>query len=120
VRQLLGLLEAGDSVALTADLSSNPRIAELGAVALAKHSGRPIFALGAASSRRLVVPWRWDQPVLNLPFSRIAFAVEGPVHVEVTANRRRLEEVRRHLESLLHAAQGRAQILADGGSGPIG
>ena len=50
-----------------------------GVIALARRSGRPVWAMATASSRRKIFERVWDKMQMNYPFSRIAFAVEGPL-----------------------------------------
>ncbi len=59
-RQMLDTLEAGDSVALTADVPKIARRAGRGIVMLARQSGRPIFPIALATSRRYVLR-NWDK-----------------------------------------------------------
>ena len=55
---------------MTADVPKVARIAGLGVVKLAQHSGRPIYAVAMASSRRIELD-NWDRSAINLPFSRM-------------------------------------------------
>src|SRR4030095_12874659 len=103
-RALLDTLEAGDSVALTADVPKIARIAGRGIVMLARESGRPIFPIALptrrrhaldnvlrapdsgcpifpiapATSRRYVLD-NWDKTTINLPFSRGGAVCGDPV-----------------------------------------
>src|SRR5690606_29681580 len=57
------------------------RNVSLGMIALARRTGRPVFAIATASSRRKVLERMWDKMQLNFPFSTIAFACEGPLYM---------------------------------------
>ena len=65
----LTALKEGYNVAMTADVPKVARVAGLGVVKLAQHSGRPIYPVAMASSRRIELD-NWDRSAINLPFSR--------------------------------------------------
>ena len=67
---LLRLLRRGETVVLTADVPKVARVAGLGVVTLAKHSGCPIVPVGLATSRRVRLS-NWDRTCINLPFGRM-------------------------------------------------
>lgn len=78
-RAMLKALKAGTTLFATADIPPIPgRQVSLGMITLARRSGRPVFAIATASSRRRILPV-WDQMQFNYPFSRIAFCAEGPL-----------------------------------------
>ena len=112
-RQMLDTLQAGESVALTADVPRIARRAGRGIVMLARESGRPIFPIAIASSRRYVLD-NWDKTTINLPFSRGAAVCGEPIHVPQDANDATLEICRRQVEDNLNAATARAYALVDG------
>jgi lysophospholipid acyltransferase (LPLAT)-like uncharacterized protein len=109
---LLASLQAGDSVALTADVPKIARRAGRGIVMLARESGRPIFPVALATSRRYVLD-NWDRTTINLPFSRGAAVCGEPVHVPADADNGALEQYRRQVEDNLNAATARAYALVD-------
>ena len=109
---LLETLRAGDSVALTADVPKIARRAGRGIVMLARESGRPIFPIAVATSRRYVLN-NWDRTTINLPFSRGAAVCGEPVRVPADAADATLEQYRRQVEDNLNAATARAYALAD-------
>ena len=79
-RQTLRLLADGFSTIATGDVPPVPgRQLSPGLIAIASRSGRPIFAIAIASSRRRVLDRVWDKMLFPLPFSRIGFAAEGPL-----------------------------------------
>jgi lysophospholipid acyltransferase (LPLAT)-like uncharacterized protein len=111
-RQMLQALEEGYNVALTADVPKVSRVAGGGIVRLARDSGRPIYPIAIASSRRIELD-NWDRSAINLPFSRMAGVVGDPVRVHADATDEDLEEARRAVEERLNAATARAYALVD-------
>jgi len=110
-----GMLEAlaqGWNMALTADVPKLSRVAGLGIVRLASESGRPIFPVALATSRRVVLD-NWDRSEINLPFSRGAVVVSEPIRVAADADAQALELARHALEKALNAATERAHAIAD-------
>lgn len=111
-RQMLQALEEGYNVALTADVPKISRVAGPGIVRLARDSGRPIYPVAIASSRRVQLN-NWDRSTVNLPFSRMAGVVGDPVRVAAGADNDALEAARQAVEASLNAATARAYTLAD-------
>jgi lysophospholipid acyltransferase (LPLAT)-like uncharacterized protein len=112
-REMLDALAEGYSVALTADVPKVARVAGPGIVRLARDSGRPIYPVAIASSRRFEFD-NWDRSVMNLPFSRIAGVVGTPIRVATTRDEAVLEAARLDVEASLNAATARAYAIADG------
>jgi lysophospholipid acyltransferase (LPLAT)-like uncharacterized protein len=113
-REMVAALAAGESVAMTADLSKvEARRAGMGVVQLARISGRPILPVAFATSRRYTFK-SWDRATLNLPFSRAACVYGEMIRVPADADPRILEEKRLAVENGLNAATERAYALADG------
>jgi lysophospholipid acyltransferase (LPLAT)-like uncharacterized protein len=110
--KMLAALMDGYNVALTADVPKVARVAGLGAIKLAQRSGRPIYAIAVASSRRIELD-NWDRSAVNLPFSRIAVAVSEPIYVPSDANNAALESARQHVENELNRLTARAYEIAD-------
>ena len=79
------LLAEGWNMALTADVPKVSRVAGLGIIKLAANSGRPIFPVSLATSRRIVLN-NWDRSEINLPFSRGAIVVGDPIRVPADAD----------------------------------
>jgi hypothetical protein len=104
---------------MTADVPKVARVAGLGVVKLAQHSGRPIYLVAMASSRRIELD-NWDRTAINLPFSRIGIAASGPITVAHNSDSTALEVARKHLEDELNDLTKRAYRLADrtGGNEP--
>ena len=78
-----------------------------GLVAMARRSGRPIFAIAIVSSRRRVLDRVWDKMLFPLPFSRIAFVGEGPFYMRAG------EDEAAQLKASLDRVLARAFALAD-------
>ncbi len=116
-RQMLDALAEGYNVALTADVPKISRVAGPGIIRLARDSGRPIYPLALASSRRKVLD-NWDRSAVNLPFSRIAGVAGEPLRVSPDASRDDLETARQTLEAALNAVTERAYAIADGKTNP--
>jgi lysophospholipid acyltransferase (LPLAT)-like uncharacterized protein len=101
------------SMALTADIPKVSRVAGIGVVKLAQMSGRPIYPVAVATSRRITLD-TWDRTVVNLPFSRGAIVAGAPIHVAAGADADALERARRAVEDGLNAATERAYAMVDG------
>ena len=112
-RNMLKALKDGTSLFLTADIPPIPgRDVAPGVIALARRSKRPVWAMATASSRRKILTRLWDKMQMNYPFSRIAFAVEGPLVMTDPAVSD--EEYAAQLKALLDRALERAFAIADG------
>lgn len=112
--QMLEALEEGYSLAVTADVPKVARVAGLGIVKLAQMSGRAIYPIAMATSRRMVMS-NWDRTTVNLPFARGATVVPEPIRVPADADDAALEAARTAVESRLAAATTRAYALVDRG-----
>ncbi len=107
LRTLLGVLKAGDQVALTPDGPRGPaHQAASGVAQLAGLAGVPVVPLSAQTSRfrRL---GSWDRMVLPLPFARGVLVCGTPVPVPRGAWAEALPAI----EAGLNAAQHRADML---------
>ena len=91
---MLEALEQGYNVALTADVPKVARVAGLGVVKLAQHSGRPIYAGGDRHAAAVIELDNWDRSAINLPFGRIAVAASEPIYVPRDADSAALEAAR--------------------------
>jgi lysophospholipid acyltransferase (LPLAT)-like uncharacterized protein len=110
---MLRLLRTGETVVLSADVPKIARVAGLGPVTLAKHSGCPIVPIGLATSRRVRLS-NWDRTCINLPFGRMVMVRGEPIRVARDADETALEAARRAVEASLAAADARAYAIADG------
>jgi lysophospholipid acyltransferase (LPLAT)-like uncharacterized protein len=111
-REMLEALAQGYTMALTADVPKVARVAGLGIVKLAAASGRPIYVIAIATSRRLTLN-NWDRSAINLPFSRAVAVGSGPFRVAGDADAAALEAARVHIETALNAATARAHEMVD-------
>ncbi len=110
---MVDALAEGYSVALSADVPKVARVVGSGIVKLAQVSGRPIYPVAIATSRRVVFD-NWDRTTINLPFGRGAGVGPDPVWVAPDANDATLENARLLLEQRLNTATQRAYELVDG------
>lgn len=110
--EMLEALKEGYNVAMTADVPKVSRIAGMGVVKLAQHSGRPIYAVAIASSRRKELD-NWDRTAINLPFSRVAMVASEAIFVPRDADDAALESARQQVEHELNRLTARAYDIAD-------
>jgi hypothetical protein len=110
--EMLEALEQGWNVALTADVPKVSRVAGLGVVKLAQHSGRPIYPVAIASQRRIEVD-SWDKSAVNLPGGRLAMVAGEAIFVPRDADDAALEAARQRVERELNRITARAYEIAD-------
>ena len=111
--EMLDALKDGYNMALTADVPKVSRVSGLGIVKLAQYSGRPIYPVAVASSRRIELD-NWDKSAVNLPFSHIAMVAGSPIVVAREIDDAGLEAARQSVEDELNRATARAYAIADG------
>jgi lysophospholipid acyltransferase (LPLAT)-like uncharacterized protein len=111
-KSMVELLAEGWNVALTADVPKVSRVAGRGIVTLARESGRPIYPVALATSRRIVLD-NWDRSAVNLPFSRCAIVAGEPIRVAKSADAQMLDDARSMLERRLNAVTERAYMIVD-------
>jgi lysophospholipid acyltransferase (LPLAT)-like uncharacterized protein len=111
-KSMVDALAEGWNMALTADVPKVSRVAGLGIIKLAGASGRPIFPIAVATSRRIVLD-NWDRSAINLPLGRGAAVVGDPIRVPAAADAATLEQARSALEQMLNSATERAYAIAD-------
>lgn len=111
-RAMHAALKEGWNVALTADVPKNARVAGLGIVKLAQISGRLIYPVAVATSRRIVLN-NWDRSTINLPFSRGAIVAGDPISVPQESDEDLLEAKRIAVEAGLNAVTDRAYAVVD-------
>jgi lysophospholipid acyltransferase (LPLAT)-like uncharacterized protein len=109
---MLRLLRRGETIVLTADVPKIARVAGLGPVTLAKHSGCAIVPIGMATSRRVRLS-NWDRTCINLPFGRMVMVRGEPIRVARDADDAALETARRMVEERLTEVDARAYAIAD-------
>lgn len=105
-------LEQGWNVMMTADVPKVARVVGRGIVLLGSRSGRPIFPVAMATSRRLHLD-TWDKSAFNLPFGRGAIVLGEPICVPADADEAALEIYRRCIEDALNAVTARAYAIVD-------
>ena len=106
-------LAEGYSVALTSDVPKVARIAGTGTVLLARYSGRPVYPVAVATSRRIELR-NWDRTAINLPFSRFAIIIGKPIRVANDADEIAIGHARQAIEDELNAITARAYAMVDG------
>ncbi len=112
LRAMVKALADGYSVIITADMpGSPPRQAGLGVVTLARLSGRPVVPVGLATSNSIALN-TWSRFVVNLPFSRIGFAVGDPVYVPRETRNAEMEAARKAVQDGLNAAGASAMAMS--------
>jgi len=109
---MLTALQEGYNMALTADVPKVARVAGLGIVMLGRISGRPVYPVAVATSRRMVLD-NWDRSAVNLPFSRIAIVAGAPLMVPADADDAMMEQCRAALEQRLAETTARAYAIVD-------
>jgi lysophospholipid acyltransferase (LPLAT)-like uncharacterized protein len=118
-KSMVTALRDGYNIVMTADVPKVSRIAGLGIVMLARASGRPIYPVAMATSRR----WKlksWDSSAVNLPFSRGSVVMGEPIRVPPDADDAALEAARRAVEARINEVTERAYAIADGQPGGTG
>ncbi len=110
--EMLRAIEEGYNMAITADVPKISRIAGMGVIKLAQHSGRPIYPVAIASSRRIQLK-NWDRSSINLPFGRMALVAGAPIKVPRDADSATLESTRQFLQSELNRITAQAYDTAD-------
>lgn len=111
-REMLAAMEDGYHVALTADVPKVSQVAGMGIVKLAQLSGRPIYPIAIATSRRIVMD-TWDKNVFPLPFGRLAGVAGAPIRVDAQATDAALEAARQAVERGLNETVARAHQIVD-------
>ncbi|PAY07022.1 MULTISPECIES: lysophospholipid acyltransferase family protein [Bradyrhizobium] len=105
--EMVRTLEDGCNMATTADVPKRARVAGLGAIMLARETGRPIIPFAMVTSRFIRLK-NWDSTTINLPFGRGAVVGIEPVYVPPDADAATMEKLRQHVENLLNEATRRA------------
>lgn len=96
---------------MTANVPHGPaRKVGKGVIALAKHSGRPIYPVSHVTSKNIFLN-SWDKTAINLPFSKAAFVLGKPLWVDCAADQNTLESARKTLEDELHRITTQARRL---------
>jgi lysophospholipid acyltransferase (LPLAT)-like uncharacterized protein len=110
--QLSRDLAAGKPAGFTIDGPRGPaRVAQPGAVWLAKTTGNPVLPFHLEANRHWTAN-SWDRTQIPKPFATVALAMGEPFDVAADAGDDGLEGARRELESRLHTLETRALELA--------
>jgi len=112
LREMARALAAGTTIVMTADVPKTSRRAGLGIVTLAQISGRPIYPVAAATSRRVELH-SWDRAAVNLPFSKGVFVAGEPIFVPADIDKTQAERYRQAVEDALNAVTERAYAIVD-------
>lgn len=112
--EMIRHLSEGTNVAMTADVPKISRVAGLGVVTIAKHSGRPIYPVAIATSNRILAK-SWDRAAIHLPFGRAAVVAGDGVRVPADADADAMEAARREVQRQLDEATARAEELVGRG-----
>jgi len=111
MRAMIRLLDQGRRVLLTPDGPHGPRMrAKHGIVALARHSGVPVYPVTYAVRNRMVVR-SWDRFILPLPFNHGVFIWGKPVRIPHNADKKEQEKARRLIEDQLNAITRQADEI---------
>jgi lysophospholipid acyltransferase (LPLAT)-like uncharacterized protein len=106
--QLKRDMTAGKPAGFTIDGPRGPaRVAQPGAIWLAKATGNPVVPFHAEASRHWTMK-SWDRTQIPKPFSTIALAIGQPIEVAPDCTEARAEEKRQELEASLRALEARA------------
>jgi lysophospholipid acyltransferase (LPLAT)-like uncharacterized protein len=109
--QLVRDMEAGKPAGFTVDGPRGPaRVAQPGAVWLAKATGNPVLPFHLEADRYWTVR-SWDRTQIPKPFSTVALVVGEPFVVPEDATDAQLEAARRRLEEELGRLETRALAL---------
>lgn len=109
--QLVREIGEGRAVAFTVDGPRGPaRVAQAGAVWLARATGNPVLPFHAEASAAWTAH-SWDRTLVPKPFSRIGFVIGEPMYVAKDASDGALENARAELEGRLTALEVRAAQL---------
>jgi lysophospholipid acyltransferase (LPLAT)-like uncharacterized protein len=117
--QLKREMAAGKPAGFTLDGPRGPaRIAQPGAVWLAKATGNPVLPFHLEASRHWTVK-SWDRTQIPKPFATVALVVGEPFTVDPNADAAEIEEHRQRLEQRLQALEVRARAMLSAGRTPL-
>jgi lysophospholipid acyltransferase (LPLAT)-like uncharacterized protein len=109
--QLKRDMAAGKPAAFTLDGPRGPaKVAQPGAIWLAKATGNPIVPFHIESDRHWTAN-SWDRTQVPKPWSTVAIAIGEPIEIAADADERAIENGRRALEERLGALESRALAL---------
>jgi len=106
--QLTRDMAAGKPAGFTLDGPRGPaRVAQAGAIWLAKATGNPVLPFHLEASRHWTLA-SWDRTQIPKPFSTVAIAIGKPLYVPADADESAIEAGRQELERRLRAVEDRA------------
>jgi lysophospholipid acyltransferase (LPLAT)-like uncharacterized protein len=106
--QLKRDMTAGKPAGFTIDGPRGPaRVAQPGAIWLAKATGNPVVPFHAEASSHWTMT-SWDRTQIPKPFSTVALAIGQPIDVASDCGEAQVEEKRQELEASLRALETRA------------
>jgi hypothetical protein len=109
--QLVRDMEAGKPAGFTVDGPRGPaRVAQPGAIWLAKATGNPVLPFHLEASAHWSLP-SWDRTQIPKPFSTVALVVGEAMRVPRDAPDDQLDAARADLETRLRALESRALEL---------
>ena len=109
--QLTRDMAAGKPAGFTVDGPRGPaRVAQPGAIWLAKETGNPVLPFHLEADRHWTVN-SWDRTQIPKPFSTVAIAMGEPFTVGSDADDDALDRARRGLEDRLAALEARARAM---------
>ena len=109
--QLTREMAAGKPAGFTVDGPRGPaRVAQPGAVWLAKATGNPVLPFHLEADRHWTLE-SWDHTQIPKPFATVALTVGAPFEVGADADDQRVEAARRELDERLHALEERARAM---------
>ena len=109
--QLTRDMRAGRAAGFTLDGPRGPaRVAQPGAVWLAKATGNPILPFHLEADRHWTLN-SWDRTQIPKPFATVAIAMGEPIEVSRETDQEGLQAVRRTLEGRLGGLEDRAHEM---------
>jgi lysophospholipid acyltransferase (LPLAT)-like uncharacterized protein len=109
--QLMRDMAQGRPAGFTLDGPRGPaRVAQPGAVWLAKATGNPVLPFHLEADRHWTLG-SWDRTQIPKPFATVSIAVGEPFDVPADADEAVIESARQMLERRLHALEERALVL---------
>ena len=98
LRGMIRLFRTGANLAITPDGPQGPKhVVQIGVIELARQTGAPILPVTYSASRKKVLG-SWDNFIVPLPFSKVAYLWGEPLFVPRDADKDRMEECRRLLQ----------------------
>jgi lysophospholipid acyltransferase (LPLAT)-like uncharacterized protein len=119
LRQLTRDMTAGRPAGFTVDGPRGPaRIAQPGAVWLAKVTGNPVLPFHLEADRHWTLD-SWDRTQIPRPFATVSIAMGEPFSVPADADASAIESARQKLDARLHALERRAVELLEADASAI-